>query len=424
MVWILPFVLLAQEVLSRQEPVYPQEAVRAGRQGTVVLSYRIGKDGSVEDIETVSGHPSLVIAAGTNLATWRFNPEAGSDAKRRVSFAFEVDLAGESRSEFKAIELVRVIARIPDPVTKAGCPTQVSVSSGALNSSDFVELSRSECYGTCLAYAVRVYGNGKVLWNGVAHVSKRGMASHLVPPQTVRVLIERFRSKDVWSLCDQYATGHVDGPTTTFRVSINDSQKFISDSNSSTPRWFRELRMGIDRVGETHRYRPGAPLEGSIENINSEYLSKPGVTDLMVASNRLQDVKPLIAGADVNAEDASGWTALMYAAAGGSRGAIADLLRAGADPRHVSKRGETVVMVGAVHGFFDPALAKLAGNINEQDQRGMTALMYLVKRASLDNVEAAIRAGADIRIRDKQGRTALHYVNRDLPELRRLLSGK
>ncbi len=54
---------LLQAIRSRieQAKVYPDEARRAGLQGTVEIQFRIGPDGSAEALEIVrsSGHPEL-----------------------------------------------------------------------------------------------------------------------------------------------------------------------------------------------------------------------------------------------------------------------------------------------------------------------------------------------------------------------------
>ena len=43
-------------------------------QGTVVLSAVIGKDGSVESVKVVSGHPLLTQAAVDAVRRWRYKP--------------------------------------------------------------------------------------------------------------------------------------------------------------------------------------------------------------------------------------------------------------------------------------------------------------------------------------------------------------
>jgi protein TonB len=56
------------------KPVYPQLAVMTHTQGTVVLQAIIGKDGAIEDLKVLSGHPLLVRAAMDAVKTWRYQP--------------------------------------------------------------------------------------------------------------------------------------------------------------------------------------------------------------------------------------------------------------------------------------------------------------------------------------------------------------
>lgn len=61
-------------LLQSVKPVYPAQAQQAHVQGTVVLSAVIGKDGSVESVKVVSGHPLLTQAAVDAVRRWRYKP--------------------------------------------------------------------------------------------------------------------------------------------------------------------------------------------------------------------------------------------------------------------------------------------------------------------------------------------------------------
>jgi TonB family protein len=53
----------AAKLINRVQPVYPEEARQAHIQGTVRLHLVLAKDGSVAQVQVVSGHPLLVQAA-------------------------------------------------------------------------------------------------------------------------------------------------------------------------------------------------------------------------------------------------------------------------------------------------------------------------------------------------------------------------
>ena len=66
--------VIAARALFRPRPVYPPLAVMARVQGTVVLQAILGKDGRVQDLKVLSGHPLLVRAAMDAVKTWRYQP--------------------------------------------------------------------------------------------------------------------------------------------------------------------------------------------------------------------------------------------------------------------------------------------------------------------------------------------------------------
>jgi protein TonB len=61
-------------VLQRVEPVYPAIAKQIHLQGEVVLRATVSKEGTVESLQVVSGHPLLTRAALDAVSQWRFRP--------------------------------------------------------------------------------------------------------------------------------------------------------------------------------------------------------------------------------------------------------------------------------------------------------------------------------------------------------------
>jgi protein TonB len=66
--------LLQGSLIHRVDPPYPQIAKSAGIQGAVVLEAIVGKDGSMENLRLISGHPLLVRAAIDAVSQWRYKP--------------------------------------------------------------------------------------------------------------------------------------------------------------------------------------------------------------------------------------------------------------------------------------------------------------------------------------------------------------
>jgi|HubBroStandDraft_4_1064222.scaffolds.fasta_scaffold17659_4 TonB family protein len=61
-------------VLKRIPPEYPQAAKKAHIQGQVILRAIISKDGDVENLQIVSGHPQLAPAAIEAVKQWKYRP--------------------------------------------------------------------------------------------------------------------------------------------------------------------------------------------------------------------------------------------------------------------------------------------------------------------------------------------------------------
>jgi periplasmic protein TonB len=71
--------------ILRPDPVYPEEAKRQGVQGIAKLRVVIGKDGSVQDVQVLSGPPLLTSAGTSALRQWRYKPTFLGDQPVEVS---------------------------------------------------------------------------------------------------------------------------------------------------------------------------------------------------------------------------------------------------------------------------------------------------------------------------------------------------
>ena len=61
-------------IINKVNPVYPDVARTSRVQGQVVLRGVIGKDGSVENLQVISGHPMLTQAALDAVKQWKYRP--------------------------------------------------------------------------------------------------------------------------------------------------------------------------------------------------------------------------------------------------------------------------------------------------------------------------------------------------------------
>jgi TonB family protein len=90
---------------------------------------------------------------------------------------------------------------------------------------------------------------------------------------------------------------------------------------------------------------------------------------------------------------------------------IGMLLDAQANANRVSLHGDTALMMAAYNGRLSERLMKSGADINARNAGGVTALMLLAQRADPDELKEAIDAGADAAAKDREGRTALEYLH-------------
>lgn len=66
--------VLAANLVKKVDPEYPELARQAKVSGTVRFRVIVGKDGAVQDMQLISGHPLLVAAARDALRQWVYKP--------------------------------------------------------------------------------------------------------------------------------------------------------------------------------------------------------------------------------------------------------------------------------------------------------------------------------------------------------------
>ncbi|MGA2004129.1 MAG: TonB family protein [Terriglobales bacterium] len=69
---------MEMRIVSKLDPVYPEEAREAGKQGVAVLDVVISSDGTVKRLQPVSGDKLLVKSATEAVRSWKFEPYLSS----------------------------------------------------------------------------------------------------------------------------------------------------------------------------------------------------------------------------------------------------------------------------------------------------------------------------------------------------------
>ena len=146
--------------------------------------------------------------------------------------------------------------------------------------------------------------------------------------------------------------------------------------------------------------------------------TKTSTTDLfeLVTTGTPQEVQAVITnGADVNAQDDSGMTPLMYAAEyNPNPDVLTVLLKAGADVNVADNYGLTPLMWDAEYNQNPETittLLKAGADLKAQDKGGFTALMIAASRSlNPEIIITLLKAGADAKAKNGKGYTALDYA--------------
>lgn len=80
-------------LIKKVSPEYPKKARKQHVEGTVRLHAIIAKDGSVKDLEIVSGDPLLVDAALKAVRQWRYEPTLWDGRPVEVDTTIDVKFA-------------------------------------------------------------------------------------------------------------------------------------------------------------------------------------------------------------------------------------------------------------------------------------------------------------------------------------------
>jgi periplasmic protein TonB len=83
-------------LLRKIQPAYPPLARQARIQGPVVLQAEIGKDGSIQNLHLISGHPMLAPAAIEAIKQWKYKPYIlnGEPVEVETTITFNFTLSG------------------------------------------------------------------------------------------------------------------------------------------------------------------------------------------------------------------------------------------------------------------------------------------------------------------------------------------
>lgn len=211
----------------------------------------------------------------------------------------------------------------------------------------------------------------------------------------------------------------------------------VCPGSGSSPAWSRLLAGLLSFAGlvpalALPEQPPSAPrLAEAMERLDRERVREllaagaevdaaqpDGMTALLWAAHldELELARALVgAGADVRRSSHHGVTALSLACANGNGDLVELLLSSGADPRTTLPGGETALMTAARTGRSGPVKALLArgADPNAHEDHGQTALHWAAAEGHLEVVQLLLAAGAERDAKLLSGLTPLFFAVRE-----------
>jgi len=183
---------------------------------------------------------------------------------------------------------------------------------------------------------------------------------------------------------------------------------FTSPTSDYLNRWWKNSSSGVQ----------SSPVDGTLlhqlaflnlPNVISEWRSSPLEQPTAVSN---ESVPSFVSDLDLGAKDANGYTALVYAAAGGYEDVIKIILELGADPNIAGPHSLRALhfTAGAGNVAATSALLAAAAKIEIEDDEGETPLFAAVRSGNEGVALMLMDHGANTEHVSKNGWTLLHHA--------------
>lgn len=203
----------------------------------------------------------------------------------------------------------------------------------------------------------------------------------------VHKIIDIDMDKKIWQDVYFCATRHGLGDIVKKILDVKDPNKIKSANNKTS---ILELASGY------HKYAKRSVTENKGHEVTMEVL--------------------ISRGAEMNAQDDDGWTALMHCADDSWAKGVKLLLDAGADHSLSNTCGQTALFLVSNEECLRYLLDKKV-DINAVDTASKTPLMYFTKNGWSEGVKTLLLAGANVNAQDTNGATPLFYTMEKSPAM-------
>ena len=124
------------------------------------------------------------------------------------------------------------------------------VSSNSFDNSVII-MEKTECYGYCPVYTIRIDGKGNVVYEGQKHVKKVGKFEKQLSKKERAAIFTAFERSDFFKLENEYTAGVSDMPTTYVTFEHGGQKKKITDYFGA-PESLKKLEALLEAVAESN----------------------------------------------------------------------------------------------------------------------------------------------------------------------------
>ncbi len=115
-------------------------------------------------------------------------------------------------------------------------------------------LQKTQCYGTCPAYELKIYPNGYAELEGKAYFRYQGVYQGQVSQDKIDYLITFFQEKNFMKLKDRYTAEITDLPTTYVYFSHKGQSKKVMDYYNA-PKALIEMEKELEKVIDVVKWK-------------------------------------------------------------------------------------------------------------------------------------------------------------------------
>lgn len=209
----------------------------------------------------VKNTTTLVVRTTRTDFSGDFSIEGLTSGHYQVSFAaspFEqqVHAANVRPGETVDASTRMLIGRDPyDIVDISGCPARpVGGPPPAEIGNVEIQLRRTACYGSCPAYTVHLFGDGRVEYHGDRYVSTLGARHYRVDPSAVTELAKKFYESGFFNFCASYREMGTDFSSDETTIHLGNIVKTVYVYGGKAPEGLQELQKQIEQTANIGKF--------------------------------------------------------------------------------------------------------------------------------------------------------------------------